>query len=259
MNMASLPRAVELSSPGARNPRWHPGGEAAWHSEIFAPAAEAGGAGAALALAMDDMRVRGKTGQGAAQIGQQINAAEERSILWVQDAAARRLGGRPYRPGLPEALRHRLIHVAAKTAEDALFALEEGMRCRDLSCVIGEVVGNPRALSFTASRRLSLMAEKHGVPLFLIRLDAEHDLSSARMRWDVASFPSAPPLWNPAAPGHATWRAQLFRARRHAPGEWVLRDGGSFLAAERPAAILKGDCDPPADNAAGMALVGGKG
>ncbi len=231
MDMASLPRAVELTSPAARTARWHPGGQAALHSEIFAPATEASGAGVALAFALDGLRTSGCGSFARDAEG----AAEERCVLWVQDKAAQRLAGRPYRPGLPEALRHRLIHVAAKTPEDALFALEEGIRCRDLACVIGEMAGNPRALDFTSSRRLSLAAERHGVPLYLVRLNAQHDLSSARMRWDVACAPSAPPLWNAAAPGHPAWQAQLFRARTHAPGKWTLRDEGSFLSAERPA------------------------
>ena len=150
----------------------------------------------------------------------------------VQDAAARRLGGRPYRPGLPEPLRHRLVHVAAKTPEDLLFALEEGVRCRDLAFVIGELAGNPRALDFTASRRLSLAAEKHGVPLVLVRLDAARDLSSARMRWQVRSAPSLPPRWNADAPGSPAWRAELFRSRAHAPAVWILRDDNEVIAAE---------------------------
>ncbi len=225
MDMASLPRAAELASPGARNPRWHPGSACPLHSEIFAPAGEASGAGAALALALDALRSGDSDAAG--------RAMEDKAVLWVQDAKARRMGGRPYRPGLPESLRHRLIHVAAKTAEDALFALEEGLRCRDLACVIGEMAGNPKALDFTASRRLSLAAERHGVPLFLVRLDAHPDLSSARMRWTMCAAPSVPPLWNQDAPGPAAWQAQLFRSRTHAPGEWILRDGKGFLAAER--------------------------
>jgi protein ImuA len=161
---------------------------------------------------------------------------EEKPLLWVQDELSCKRSGRPYRPGLPQELRHRLIHVAARKPEDALFALEEGMRCRDLACVIGEIAGNPRALDLTATRRLSLAAEKHGVPLFLIRHDARPDVSSARMRWNVRSAPSPQPRWNAAAPGQPTWHAELFRARAHAPGEWILRDDGQALVAERPAA-----------------------
>jgi protein ImuA len=158
---------------------------------------------------------------------------DERTVLWVQDAASIRLTGRPYAPGLPEALRRRLIHIATASCEDTLFALEEALRCRELACVIGEIAGNPRALDFTASRRLSLAAGKHGVPLFLVRLDAACDLSSARMRWRAGAAPSLPPRWNAQAPGSPAWRAELFRSRAHAPGEWILRDDGQGLVAAR--------------------------
>ena len=231
MDLSAFPTARELASLGERAPRWRPGLACARHSEIFASGREAGGAAAALALAMDGLRAAG-----AEQAGKP-------PFLWVQDAAALRLTGRPYRPGLPKTLRNRLIHVAAKTPEDMLFALEEGVRCRDLAFVIGELAGNSRALDFTASRRLSLAAERHGVPLYLVRLDAARDLSSARMRWKVRSAPSSVPRWNPAAPGHPHWRAELFRARAHAPGEWILRDDGKVLAADRLAATAPDHVD----------------
>ena len=218
MDLSSFPTARGLAPLGARVPGWRPGLAGARHSEVFASSREAGGAAAALALALDAMRAE---------------QAEKAAVLWVQDARALRLTGRPHRAGLPRALRSRLIHVAAKTPEDALFALEEGIRCRDLAFVVGEIAGNPRALDFVASRRLSLMAEKHGVALWLVRLDAARDLSSARMRWDVHSAPSPHPRWNPAAPGSPSWRAELFRARTHLPGEWILRDEGNRLAADR--------------------------
>ncbi len=212
--------------------RWRPGlGNTCRHGEIFAPAAEASGAGAALALALD-----------------QANGDHaERPWLWVQDKAARRLGGRPYRPGLPPALRHRLIHVAADSPEDALFALEEGLRCRDLAFVVGEIAGNPRALGLTASRRLSLAAEKHGIPLWLIRLDAKRDLGSARMRWEMRSAPSPPPQWNAAAPGAPSWSAELFRAHTHQPGHWILRDDARLAAEPATPPHPVGLAGPPGD------------
>jgi protein ImuA len=182
------------------------------HSEVFAPSSDASGAALALALALDAAR-----------------AGEDRSWLWVQDRAALRLSGRPYRPGLPPGLRGRLIHVTANTPEDALFALEEGLRCRDLSFVIGEIAGNPRALSFTAQRRLSLAAEKHGVPLWLVRLDAARDLSSARQRWEARAAPSQASRWNAHAPGPPAWQAELFRSRSHPPRAWVLGEVDGML------------------------------
>ena len=159
---------------------------------------------------------------------QRAAPGDERPWLWVQDRASLRQTGRPYRPGLPHALRYRLIHVTAATPEDALFALEEGLRCRDLAFVVGEMAGNPRALSLTAQRRLSLAAEKHGVPLWLVRVGAERDLSSARQRWALRPAASLAPRWNPQAPGTAAWHAELFRARNHPPGEWILRDDGTL-------------------------------
>lgn len=240
MNQISLPAAlagdsfsaVTLRGDGAR--LWQPGlGVDVLHGEIFAPSDEASGAGVALALARDRMR---------SLAGDQ----ERQSVLWVQDKAALRLAGRPCRAGLAEDLRARLIHVAVARPEDALFALEEGLRCRELAFVIGEIAGNPRVLNLSASRRLSLAAERHGIPLYLIRLGAERDLSSARMRWAVHSARSPVPRWNAAAPGTASWRAELFRARSHAPGEWILRDDGLTLFAERPGNSASSERTPDA-------------
>jgi protein ImuA len=209
---------------------WKPGlaaqGRSARHSEVFASGRDAGGSALALSLALDQWRSQAA--------GERAEAEDRRAILWVQDRAAARLGGRPYRPGLPQAVQHRLIHVLAEKPQDLLFALEEGLRCREVACVIGELAGNPKALDFTASRRLSLTAEKHGVPLWLVRLDAARDLSSARMRWEVRPAPSRPPLWNAQGPGAPRWHAELFRARSHPPGKWTISDDGDILTADHP-------------------------
>ena len=215
-----------------RSTRWRPGLAAiqglALHNEIFAASDEAAGSGLALALALDDWRhVPRDDG---------CEAQDRRSVLWVQTREAARLCGRPYRAGLPADLQARVIHVLADKPEDALFALEEGLRCRDLAFVLGEIAGNPRALDFTASRRLTLASEKHGVPLFLVRLDAARDLSSARMRWAATSAPSSAPRWNAQAPGDPAWNAELFRARAHAPGQWLLGESEGTLEAERAGA-----------------------
>ncbi len=223
MDMSTLPKAAQLAVLGRHAPRWRPGlarkGVRALHSEVFASADEASGAGFALALALDEM-------------DNGVTALEEKPFLWVQDAQSMRLTGRPCRAGLSDSLRHRVVHVAARKVEDALFALEEGLRCRDLAFVLGEIAGDPKAMSFTASRRLSLASEQHGVPLFLVRHDAARNLSAARLRWQVRSAASNRPCWNPDAPGRAAWQAELFRARDHAPGEWTLRDDGESLAAD---------------------------
>ena len=222
----SADEMVSLSK--AREGRWQPGlADQPLHSEIFASAGDGSGVGVALALARDALKLSGENTDHIA------DAHDGRQVLWVQDSRAAQRSGRPYAQGFPEELRERLIYAEAKAVEDVLFALEEGLRCRDLACVIGEDSGNPRALDFTASRRLSLTAEKHGVPLWLVRLDAAPELSSARMRWRAGCAPSLRPLLNRDAPGAPAWKAELFRARSHAPGEWILSNDDGRLQARR--------------------------
>ncbi len=140
-------------------------------------------------------------------------------ILWVQDRLSRKEAGRPAVAGLP---RDRpVIMVDLSRAADVLWAMEDGLRCRSLGAVIGEVWGDPPALDFTATKRLALRAEAADVSCWLIRRAASPDLSAARDRWRVASLPSAPHPHDAQAPGHPRWALDLFRSRRAKPGQWV--------------------------------------
>ena len=145
--------------------------------------------------------------------------AADKPLLWIQDRMAILESGRVHPPGLRT---HDLIHVEARDARDALWAMEEGIRCAALSAVIGEIWGDPRALDFTATRRLAVAAERSGVAAFLIRLGGHANLSGARMRWRIASAPSLPNELDPRAPGLPAWGAELFRARGHPPGRWTI-------------------------------------
>src|SRR5207302_8156184 len=147
----------------------------------------------------------------------QVNTA--RPLLWVQDRMAILESGRIHPPGLPY---QNLIHVEARDAREALWAMEEGVRCAALSCVIGEIWGDPRALDFTATRRLAVAAERSRVPCWLVRLGGTANLSGARMRWRIASAPSLLNPLDPRAPGAPAWDAELFRARHSPPGQWRI-------------------------------------
>jgi protein ImuA len=153
-------------------------------------------------------------------------------MLWVQDRMAILESGRIYPPGLPS---QELIHVEARDARDALWAMEEGVRCAALSAVIGEIWGDPKALDFTATRRLAVASERSGVSCWLVRLGGTANLSGARMRWRIGSAPS---LLNPLdarAPGSPAWDADLFRARGMSPGRWsIVREAGLFHLASAP-------------------------
>jgi protein ImuA len=147
-------------------------------------------------------------------------------LLWVQDRMAIIECGRVHPPGLPS---QNLIHVEARDARDALWAMEEGVRCSALSTVIGEIWGDPRVLDFTATRRLAVASERAGVPCWLVRLAGTANLSGARMRWRIASAPSLLNELDPKAPGAPMWDAELFRARGMPPGRWsVAHETGAF-------------------------------
>lgn len=170
--------------------------------EVFADARD-GGAGAGFVLA---------------QLGA---LARSGMLLWVQDARALRGSGRPYPHWRRTERGGGLLHVVAPEPAQALWAMEEGLKCPEIAAVIGEVAGNPRALDFTATRRLAVASERVGVPCFLLRWDARADLSGARMRWRIASRPSLTHGWDKEAPGAPVWALELFRARGHPPGQWL--------------------------------------
>jgi protein ImuA len=206
--------AQMLRSAGSYQDHWSPDlKEQPTQNEIFCRLDDAAGVGFALALA--------------------AKCGADKPWLWVQDKQSRNRSGMPYIHGLPQSIRHNLHYIAAQTCEDALFAMEEGLRCAGLSFVIGELSGDPKALGFTASRRLAVASETHGVPLYLLRGDASRQLSAARMRWSVEVAPSLRHRWDSKAPGAAQCQAELFRTRLYRPGRWWLsHDRGKLSTAE---------------------------
>lgn len=180
--------------------------------ELFASPDDA--AGEALALAF--------SGAFAARRAAAGDEAAAMPWLWVQDAASLRKAGRPCLHGLPAELRAGLVHVVARNPADALWAMDEGVRCGALAFVLGEIAGDPRALDFTATRRLVLAAERHGVPLCLVRRDGTANLSAARLRWRVSAAPAAPHRWDAQAPGAPRAMAELFRGQALRPASFLL-------------------------------------
>ena len=145
-------------------------------------------------------------------------------VLWCTQAHEEREFGALYGPGLkalgldPE---HLLI-VSLKRQQEVLWAMEEGLSSARLAGVIGEVGG----AGLTATRRLHLAARKSGVPALLLRRAKEPVPSAARTRWRISGATSAPPAFDPKAPGEACWRVELLRCRggrpEGAPTDWKL-------------------------------------
>ncbi len=116
----------------------------------------------------------------------------------------------------------RLLMVTARRDEDLFWAMEEGLRCPGIAAVLGET----RAADPTAGRRLSLAAEKNGVPALLLRAQPGPPQSVCATRWRIASASSAstPGLTDVGA---ARWRVELRRNRFGTPSadeipSWLL-------------------------------------
>lgn len=110
----------------------------------------------------------------------------------------------------------RLLMVTARREEDLFWAMEEGLRTPGIAAVVGET----RAADPTAGRRLSLAAEKTGVPALLLRPQPAPPQSVCTTRWRVASAPS-PDLVQ------ARWQVELRRNRFGLPSveetpSWLL-------------------------------------
>lgn len=112
----------------------------------------------------------------------------------------------------------RLIAVRAVRDADALWAMEEALRCRRLAAVLGEA----GRIDLTASRRLQLAAEAGGVTGVLLHADGGQAgaASAAVTRWRVAPAPSA--TWGEPGVGEPRWRIDLLRCRGGRPGSWEL-------------------------------------
>ncbi|PYE81189.1 ImuA family protein [Pseudoroseicyclus aestuarii] len=176
---------------------------------------------------------------------------DTRPLLWIQDRMSRREAGRVNPPGLAEFGARPLLMLEVARPVDVLWAMEQGLDTPALCAVIGEVWGDPPALDFTATKRLALRAEAHGVHAWLIRRGARADLSAARERWRIASLPARADPFDSRAPGAPLWQADLFRARWRAPGAWVA--GHERGSGQQPRLVLEHAISaPPAAAASGM-------
>jgi protein ImuA len=154
--------------------------------------------------------------------------------LWCRRPAGR-FDPQPYGPGLAQWLDPtRLLLVEARQQTDVLWAMEEGLRCKGVAAVLGEIAG----ADLTATRRLLLAAESGGAMAILLRPAGTTTSSAALTRWQVCAAPgqSTPGLRDIAQP---RWQVELGRARGLIAGdrqsrwlmEWNDETGDLALAA----------------------------
>ena len=139
-------------------------------------------------------------------LGRFAQNSNKGTILWCRQPLGA-FDAPPYAPALAQWFDPaRLLMVTARREEDLFWAMEEGLRCPAIAAVLGET----RAADPTAGRRLSLSAEKHGRPAFLLRSQPAPPQSVCVTRWRVASAAS------PDLAG-VRWRIDLRRNRYGAP------------------------------------------
>ena len=133
------------------------------------------------------------------------------AIVHVQQERSAGNHGRLLPHGLPKLCRKPapLITVSARRQRDALWSVEEAILSRAASLVIGEI----EDLDFTASRRLTLAAQRCGVPVILLLPYTREGATAATARWRIASASSARNRFDPYAPGATRWQAVLERCR----------------------------------------------
>jgi len=157
----------------------------------------------------------------ALALATRLKAARNRgSIVWIGEDFAGLEQGALYGPGLAhhgiDPACFLLVHAAS--AKEALWAMEEALKCRAPAAVMGEI-WTAKAYDLAASRRLVLAAQKNATPglLFLAGLAGADALSSgADTRFEVGAWPSAH-LASAARrlplPGSAAWSIRIAKAR----------------------------------------------
>jgi protein ImuA len=191
----------------------------------------------------------------AMALASRLNEGRGSPALWLRSARAMRLGGVVQAQGWAElgGIPGMSLLGTVHDGMTLLRAVVDALRCSALGVVIAESWGTLRELDLTASRRLALAAEKSGVTLLLLRLDAAPVPSAAQTRWQVSSAPSQ--ALPGQAPGMPAFDITLLRQKSGPCGmRWRLewdRDHRTFREAPLSGALVSVSAERPAAAGAG--------
>jgi protein ImuA len=147
---------------------------------------------------------------------------QRQQVLWIQNTFARTEAGAPYGPGLScfGLPMDRLIVLEAARGSDALWAMEEALKCRAAVTVIAELYDDGPALDLTVMRRLSLAAREGGGLGLLLRHRPCPVPTTAVTRWEIASALSVRDQFGGL--GRTTFALSLTKNCHGPCGQWVL-------------------------------------
>jgi protein ImuA len=112
----------------------------------------------------------------------------------------------------------RVIFIDLQRIKDALWALEEALKCEGIAAVIAEIP----EISFTQSRRLQLVVEQSKVTGFILRTSTRAASTTACVtRWKISPLPSELEDGMPGV-GAPRWHVELLKVRNGRPGAWKM-------------------------------------
>lgn len=112
----------------------------------------------------------------------------------------------------------RIIFIDLKKEKEVLWAMEEALKCKGLSAVVGEI----QELNFTASRRLQLAVEQSRVTGFVLRRNPRSINTTACLtRWQIRAAQSELAGDMPGV-GFPRWDVELLKVRNGTPGRWQI-------------------------------------
>lgn len=126
---------------------------------------------------------------------------------------------------------HRIIFIDVRRDKDALWVMEQALKCKALAAVVAEL----KDISFAESRRLQLAVENSRVTGFVHRCRPGTMSSLACVsRWRINPLPSQPEGRLPGV-GFPRWEVELEKIRNGRPGIWQLEwRGGVFRHVSAP-------------------------
>ncbi|RYE07583.1 MAG: hypothetical protein EOP22_17285 [Hyphomicrobiales bacterium] len=144
-------------------------------------------------------------------VARSLLSRERPAIVYLQMSSDTAETGLPYATGIasfgvdPEAI----VLVRTTNIVDLLWAAEETLACRAVAAVIADIGSDPKALDFTASRRLGMRSAESDGAFLMLRYGLGRTASAARFRWHIAPQRSSEMTFDRRSPGNSRWRLKL--------------------------------------------------
>lgn len=130
----------------------------------------------------------------------------------------------------------RVIFVDLPKDKEALWSVEEALKCAALTAVVGEFT----ELTFTQSRRLQLAVEESHVTGLIHRYNPRSENTTACVtRWKIKPLPCNIEEGMPGL-GFSRWNVDLLKVRNGKPGSWQVEwssSGGFRCTDMQPARV----------------------